>query len=94
LTWLASIIALREESGVVVWDVEVLAEENVSKTGLSFLLLLMSLTIGHSYESPVFPQTFFIQENNGNEKCLILIRCSVAATQGFQNFSINILLQS
>ena len=38
-----SITALREESGVVVRDVEVLAEENVvSKTGLSFLLLLMS----------------------------------------------------
>jgi len=39
LTWLASVIARREESGVVVWDVEVLTEENVvSKTGLSFLL--------------------------------------------------------
>ena len=38
-----SIIALREESGVEVRDVEVLAEENVvSKTGISFLLLLMS----------------------------------------------------
>ena len=36
-------IALREESGVVFRDVEVLAEENVvSKTGFSFLLLLMS----------------------------------------------------
>ena len=42
MTWLASIIALREGSGVVVQDVEVLAEENVvSKRGHTFLLLLM-----------------------------------------------------
>jgi len=43
LTWFASTIALREKSGVVLQDDEVLAEENVvSKTGLSFLLSLMS----------------------------------------------------
>ena len=40
---LIDLVRRREESGVVVWDVEVLAEENVvSNTGLSFLLLLVS----------------------------------------------------